>query len=80
MKAKTDCKANFKQESLDFKKYSKILLCCKMRGRGRVSGLFSAADVPFIGGDGDPPAFDLAQLCIRDLDLQREPRNPDRHF
>lgn len=33
--------------------------------------------VPFVGGDRYPPALDLAQLGIRDLDLQRKPRNPD---
>lgn len=40
----------------------------------------NAVSIPFIGCDGYPPAFDLAKLCIRDLYLQWEPWNPDRHF
>lgn len=37
-------------------------------------------DIPFVGGDRDPPALDLAELGVGDLDLQRQPRHPDRHL
>jgi len=80
MKAKTDCKANFKQESLDSEKHSKNLLCSKIRSLGTYLDGANAVNIPFIGGDRYPPAFDLAKLCIRDFYLQREPWNPDRHF
>lgn len=36
--------------------------------------------IPFVGGNGDPPALDLAQLRIRDLNLQRKPWDPDGDF
>lgn len=31
---------------------------------------------PLTGYNGDPPAFNLAQLCVGDLDLQRQPGYP----
>lgn len=45
-----------------------------------MSGGGSAGNIPFVGGDRNPPAFDLAELRVRDLDLQREPGNPDGHL
>lgn len=35
---------------------------------------------PRAGGDRDPPAPDLAELGVRHLDLQREPRRPHGHL
>lgn len=34
-------------------------------------------ELPFVSDNWDPPAFDLAQLSIRHIDLQREFGNPD---
>lgn len=32
--------------------------------------------LPLSGHDGDPPAFNLAQLRVRDVDLQGQPGHP----
>lgn len=37
----------------------------------------AASNSPPVGGHRDPPAFDLAQLCVRDLYLQRQAGHPD---
>lgn len=41
------------------------------------SASFYTLGLPPVGDDGHPPAFDLAQLRVRHVDLQRQLRHPD---
>lgn len=43
--------------------------CC---GQGHLP----TADSPLAGHDGDSPALNLAEFCVRDLDLQGKPWYP----
>lgn len=79
MKGEADCEANGKQEGSNPEEHSENGSALKSEPWA-ASGAGSAVKIPFVGGDRDPPAFDLAELRVGDLDLQREPGDPDRHL
>lgn len=39
-------------------------------------GHLPSPDSPLAGHDGDSPALNLAEFCVRDLDLQGKPWHP----
>lgn len=49
-------------------------MCCEVR---KLLSILLFSELPPVGDDGHPPAFDLAQLRVRHVDLQRQLRHPD---